>query len=155
MMLALAGLCCALTVAVAEERDPITEYSPRPVIDGRQFFTGNTVNAVAFLPVDPSEPHLAAPGSGSLLRIMFQAYLRPDGEALVRSWDARVGRYTPVSNQPWRLDGSTLCLAVPSFELREPLCFDVHLWGRNFAGHGVNANGMIKGDVKPGNGLTQ
>jgi hypothetical protein len=31
------------------------------------------------------------------------------------------------------------------------LCLEVHMWGTNFAGYGVNGgHGMVKGDVKPG-----
>jgi hypothetical protein len=155
MMFAVAALCCTLTIAAAEEGAPHSGYAPRPVIDARAFFTGNTLSAVAFIPREEDEQEADSPTSGALLRVMFQAYLRPDGGALVRAWDPRVGRYTPVASERWQLEGSALCLRVPFFNEPGPMCFDVHLWGRNFAGHGINANGMIKGDVKPGNVLAK
>ena len=49
---------------------------------------GNTVSAVMFL------PHDAPKGGGSLDRVMFQAYLRTDGSALIRRWDAARDAYT-------------------------------------------------------------
>lgn len=150
-------LCCAAmagTGVAAEEhghaRGPYP-YDPAEKVDPRPFFTGNTVSAVAYLPVAHPQAGPNATGASSLLTVMFQAFLRDDGTALVRSWDPQAARYTATAKQFWSLDGNTLCLAVPAFQRTDPLCLEVHIWGPNFAGYGVNgAHGMVQGDVKPG-----
>jgi hypothetical protein len=85
---------------------------------------------------------------------MFQAFLEPRGGALVRWWDTSADRYSRVSAQRWRLDGDTLCLAVPAFATAdEQACFVVNVWGPNFSGYSTDGRGLINGDVSPGNGL--
>jgi hypothetical protein len=159
MRLAVTTLLCCMAIAGGaigaeghggHERGPYP-YGPAEKIDPRQFFTGNTVAAVAYLPVAHPQPGPDATGASSLLTVMFRAFLRPDGTALVHSWDPRTASYTPTATQFWSLDGNTLCLSVPAFQRTDPLCLEVHIWGRNFAGYGVNgSHGMVKGDVKPG-----
>ena len=132
------------------ERGPFP-YAPVEKVDTKRFFTGNTMNAVAYVPSAQPQPGPNAIGASSLSTVMFQAYLREDGTALVRAWDPRSARYTPTAQQFWSVDGDTMCLAVPAFQRADPLCLEIHVWGLNFAGYGINGgHGMIKGDVKPG-----
>ncbi len=151
----LCGVLMATAAAATEaesKRGP-APYDPVERVDTRAFFTGRTVSAVAYLP--QSAPHSGPnnTGASSLLTVMFQAYLQSDGTALVRTWDPSANRYTAVTRQYWRIDGDTFCIAVPAFRQTEPMCLDIHVWGPNFAGTGVNANGMVKGDALPGNRL--
>ena len=161
MRLAVTTLLCCLALAGAagaaeehghggHERGPYP-YGPAEKVDARRFFTGGTVSAVAYLPNAQPQPGPNGSGASSLLTVMFQAFLRDDGTALVRSWDPQAARYTPTATQFWSIDGSTLCLAVPAFQRTDPLCLEVHVWGPNFAGYAVNgSHGMVQGDVKPG-----
>ena len=161
MRLAVTTLLCCLALmgpAIAaeeqghggHERGPYP-YGPAEKVDPRQFFTDGTVSAVAYLPNAQPQPGPNATGASSLLTVMFQAFLRGDGTALVRSWDPAAARYTPTATQFWSIDGSTLCIAVPAFQRTDPLCIEVHVWGPNFAGYAVNgSHGMVQGDVKPG-----
>lgn len=105
---------------------------------------GNTLNAVAYWP-NPANSR-----NGGLARVMVQAYLRPDGRALVRMWDAARGGYTAVSEREWNLKGSTLCLDLPN----ERFCADVHVWGPRISGMGMNPYAMLDGDLQPGNTVT-
>jgi hypothetical protein len=110
---------------------------------------GNTLSAVTFVPRPPG-----APGGGELSRIMLQAYLRGDGSALVRVWDGLRDAYTPPTDLPWALTGSTLCLdlpKVPHSAFPPSICADIHVWGPRIAGIGVKPYAMIDGDLQPGN----
>ena len=120
-------------------------------LDAAKDFADKTLSGVAFLP--QAVPQADTAGTPSLRTVMFQAYLRPDGSALVRSWDPVANRYTATDTRPWRGEGDTLCLTVPGFALPDALCVSLHVWGPEFAGTGVNHNGMIKGDVRPGSAL--
>jgi hypothetical protein len=111
-------------------------------LDAAKDLADKTLSGVAFIP----QPNNAS----SLKTVMFQAYLRPDGSALVRAWDTAANRYTPTDTRPWRGERDQLCLTVPAFGLPEPLCIQLHSWGVAFAGTGVNVNAMVKGDVRTG-----
>ncbi|MBV8535056.1 MAG: hypothetical protein JO128_05655 [Alphaproteobacteria bacterium] len=88
-------------------------------------------------------------GGGSLTRLMFQAYLRPDGSALARVWDVAADAYTRPVQSHWTVTGSQLCLAVPT--VSPTLCLDVHIWGPRIAGSSVAPYAMLDGDLKQGN----
>jgi hypothetical protein len=109
---------------------------------------GNTLSAVAFVPRAD-----ASSGGGSLLRLMFQAYLRPDGGAQLRVWDTVRNAYTAIEERRWSVSGSTLCIGVPRIGIEGALCTDVHIWGPRIAGTGVSGFAMLDGDLKPGNSL--
>lgn len=114
-------------------------------LDAAKDLADKTLSGVAFLPqVDKTS---------SLKTVMFQAYLRRDGSALVRAWDPAANRYSPTDTRPWRGDRDTLCLTVPAFALPEPLCVSLHSWGVAFAGTGINYQAMVKGDVRQGSAL--
>jgi len=105
---------------------------------------GQTLSAVAYL----SRP--AEHGGGSLTRLMFQAYLRPDGTALVRVWDVAADAYTRPAESHWNLTAPQLCLAVPP-AVSQTLCLDVHVWGPRIAGSSITPYAMLDGDLKQGN----
>jgi len=133
--LALAGLV-AMPVASAGAA------GAAPDLAGR--LAGNTLSAVAFAARDASR------GGGELDRLMFQAYLQPDGNALIRLWDTRLAAYAPAAWRRWSLSGSVLCLELP--RVAPPrICADVHVWGPRIAGVGAAPYAMIDGDLKPGN----
>jgi hypothetical protein len=110
---------------------------------------GNTLSAVIFL------PHEAPRGGGSLDRIMIQAFLRGDGSALVRRWDAAHDAYTAPGEGRWSIAGSTLCLDNRQLAAAPAICVDVHVWGQRIAGStaGPGRFAMLDGDIEPGNTL--
>lgn len=107
---------------------------------------GHTLNAVAYV--------FAPPGShqGGLARLMLQAYLAPGGRALVRVWDEGRDAYTPVAERGWSLEGSTLCIGLPTGEPSK-VCADVHVWGPRIAGMAIRPYVQLNGDLQPGDTL--
>lgn len=103
---------------------------------------GNTLSAVTFLP-----RKAGMPGGGELARVMIQAYLRPDGGAVVRVWDPSRGSYTVPAERRWTLSGTRLCIDSPYGWI----CADVHTWGPRIAGVSSHPYAMLDGDLKPGN----
>jgi hypothetical protein len=150
----LIALCGIVGAARAAEHDAHGAVGTGPNIDhldAAKDFADKTLSGVAFIP--QTTPQVGIAGTPGLKTVMFQAYLRPDGSALVRAWDPATNRYTPTDTRPWRGEGSTLCLAVPAFALPEPLCIALHSWGPAFGGSGVNYSAMVKGDVRQGSAL--
>jgi hypothetical protein len=128
----------------ARAAEPISvPVVPAPDLAAR--LIGNTLSVVAFIPRRPG-----GPGGGELSRLVVQAYLRPDGRALVRVWDPWHNGYTVPAERPWSLTGSTFCLDVPA-PGNGPMCAEVHVWGPRVAGFGSRPYAMIDGDLKPGN----
>jgi hypothetical protein len=117
-----------------------------PVVSPRQL-AGNTLSAVAFVARTPGMP-----GGGELARVVIQAYLRPDGTALVRAWDTARNAYTVPAERRWSLSGSTFCLDSPVSGANR-LCADIHIWGPRIAGVGAQPYAMLDGDLQPGNAL--
>jgi hypothetical protein len=141
-LMVLAVLLGAALPAVAANTDPL---------DAAKDLADKTLSGVAYIPQPTPQPGIE--GTPSLKTVMFQAYLRPDGSALVRAWDPATDRYTPIETRPWRGEGTTLCLTVPAFALPDALCVSLHAWGPEFGGTGVNHNAMVKGDVQQGSAL--
>ena len=135
------GLAAAASSGAAV---PARAAEPAPAAPGR--LAGNTLNAVAFVPQ-------TAPGRGELARIMLQAYLRPDGRALVRVWEPAHNRYSPAAERGWSLAGKTLCIELPAGAAVSSLCADVHVWGPRIAGIGTRPYAMLDGDLQPGNAI--
>jgi hypothetical protein len=106
---------------------------------------GKTLSAVVEVMHAPGAP------GGGLGRIMFQAYLRPGGSALVRVWDTARNAYTPASDRRWSLDDGTLCLDLP--RVSDKLCVVVHVWGPRIGGYGPRSFALLDGDLAPGNTL--
>lgn len=104
---------------------------------------GHTLSAVAYL--SRSADH----GGGSLTRLMFQAYLRPNGTALVRVWDVAADAYTKPAESHWTATAAQLCLGVPT--VSPTLCIDAHVWGPRIAGTSITPYAMLDGDLKQGN----
>ena len=117
-----------------------------PGVSVRQL-AGNTLSVVAFMARTPGMP-----GGGELTRVVIQAYLRPDGSALVRAWDAARDAYSVPAERHWSLTGSTFCLDSP-FAGANRLCADIHIWGPRVAGVGARPYAMLDGDLQPGNAL--
>jgi hypothetical protein len=141
-VLALAAFLGAAAPAAAANVD---------TLDAAKDLADKTLSGVAYIPQPTPQP--GTDGTPSLKTVMFQAYLRPDGSALVRAWDPAADRYTPTEARPWRGEGTTLCLTVPAFALPDALCVSLHAWGPEFGGTGINHNAMIKGDVRAGSAL--
>jgi len=114
-----------------------------------EVLTGKTLSAVLFL------PHETGGGGGSLDRVMFQAYLRPDGSALVRRWQPAQNAYSPVGERRWSVTGNRLCLDFPPNERVPHLCVEIHVWGPRIAGNttGPGQFAMLDGDIEPGNSI--
>lgn len=110
--------------------------------------TGNTLSAVLFL------PHKAA-GGGSLDRVVFQAYLRPDGSALMRRWQPAQNAYSPVAERRWSMTGDQLCLDFPPNERVPRTCVQIYVWGPRVAGNSTATGqfAMLDGDIEPGNSI--
>jgi len=132
---ALAALVLA-PVARAQDGDALSARLP-----------GNTVSAILFL------PHEGAAGE-VLDRVMFQAYLRTDGSALMRRWDGAHDAYTAPADGHWRVTGDTLCLAFPDMPGPE-ICIETHVWGPRIAGNtaGPGRFALLDGNIEPGNSL--
>jgi hypothetical protein len=109
----------------------------------------NTLAADMFL------PHAAPGGGGSLTRVMFQAYLRTNGTALIRRWDAPHDAYTTPAEAHWSVTGSTLCMNFPGLATTGDICIEVHVWGPRIAGNtaGTGPFALLDGNVEPGNSL--
>ncbi len=105
---------------------------------------GHTLSAVTYVPRRPGMP-----GGSELSRIVLQAYLDPNGGALVRVWDAARDRYSPAEWRRWSLSGSVLCIDTPYGRT----CADVHVWGPRIAGVGTHPYAMLDGDLQPGNAI--
>jgi hypothetical protein len=135
----LAALPLALVVGHATAAEP-------PAVSAGQL-AGSTLSAIAFVPRTAGMP-----GGGELARIMLQAYLAPDGRAVVRVWDTGRAAYTAPAERRWSLSGSTFCLDVPLAGPR-PICADIHIWGPRIAGVGAKPYAMLDGDLQPGNVL--
>lgn len=114
-----------------------------------QALTGNTLSGVFFI------PHDAPNGGGSLWRIMFQAFLRPDGSALIRRWDPAHDAYATTVQRRWTVSGTTLCLDFPGVGSDSQICVDAHVWGPRIAGNGTGSGrfALLDGDIEPGNSL--
>lgn len=104
---------------------------------------GHTLSAVIYLPA-PTESR-----RGDLERLMLQAYLQPDGGAMVRLWDTEADRYSVPVARRWSLSGSRLCIGLPAGEM----CVDVHVWGPRIDGIATGPYRMLVGDLRPGNAL--
>ncbi len=135
LLAALAALAIA-PAALAQDASPLTARLP-----------GNTVSAVLFL------PHEGSTGE-ALDRVMFQAYLRPDGSALMRRWDGGHDAYTAPADGRWSISGDTLCLSFPDFAGPE-ICVETHVWGPRIAGNtaGPGRFALLDGNIEPGNSL--
>ena len=123
----------------------VSAAEPPPVAANQ--LIGNTLNAVAFV-----QRTAGLPGGGELARIMLQAYLGPDGRALVRAWDPGRDAYTAPAERRWSLSGATFCLGLP-IGGSQPVCADIHIWGPRIAGVGVKPYAMLDGDLQPGDTL--
>ena len=87
--LTLALLLGAVAPAGAANTDPL---------DAAKDLADKTLSGVAYIPQPTPQPGIE--GTPSLKTVMFQAYLRPDGSALVRAWDPAANRYTPTDTRP-------------------------------------------------------
>ena len=108
---------------------------------------GNTLSAVIWVP----RPAAISSG-GALSRFMLQAYLRQDGTASVRVWDAARNAYTTTAERNWTGTGDKFCLDLPN-PAPGRICVDVHTWGPRIAGIGIAPYVMLDGDLRPGNAI--
>jgi hypothetical protein len=123
----------------------IAQEAQAPLADA---LTGNTLSAVLFL------PHAAA-GGGSLDRVVFQAYLRADGSALMRRWQPAQNAYSALAERRWSVSGNLLCLDFPPNERVPRTCVEIHVWGPRIAGNstGPGQFALLDGDIEPGNAI--
>ena len=108
---------------------------------------GNTLSAVIYV-----QRSLPPSGASALNRFMLQAYLRRDGSALVRVWDAAHNSYSRPVERKWDLSGNTLCLDAVGLGPGK-ICAIVHVWGPRIAGVGTTPYVLLEGDLKPGNAI--
>jgi hypothetical protein len=108
---------------------------------------GNTLSAVIWAPRSA-----ATSGGGALSRFMMQAYLRPDGTAVVRVWDAARNAYTLPVERNWAGSGSSFCLDLPN-PAPARICTEIHSWGPRIAGIGTAPYAMLDGDLRPGDAI--
>ena len=108
---------------------------------------GNTLNAVTWVPRSA-----ATSVGGTLSRFMLQAYLRQDGSASIRVWDAARNAFTKPVERIWTVSNSRLCLELPN-PAPARICADVHSWGPRIAGVGTAPFVMLDGDLRPGNAI--
>ncbi len=108
---------------------------------------GNTLSAVTWVPRSA-----ATSAGGTLSRFMLQAYLRPDGSASIRVWDAARNAFTKPVERNWTVSGSRLCLELPN-PAPARICAEVHSWGPRIAGVGTAPYVMLDGDLRPGNAI--
>lgn len=135
----LAGASALTAAGPLSAAEPI-EAPPLPIVTQ---LAGKTLSAVTYTST-PAGSH-----NGALARSMLQAYLRPDGRALVRTWDAARNNYTPAMERRWTLEGNRLCLEIGT----PPFCAEVHIWGARIAGLGELPYAMLDGDLRPGNAI--
>lgn len=143
---ALASLVAAVLFAAGAAGPGRAQEAAAP---GNATLAGNTLSAVLFL------PHEAA-GGGSLDRVVFQAFLRPDGTALIRRWMPARNAYTTPGEQRWSLaDNNTLCLDFPANAGVPRICVEIHVWGPRIAGNATGAGrfALLDGDIEPGNAI--
>jgi hypothetical protein len=143
MPLRVAVLLAFLPVAGSAALKSYAASDAAPGLVGR--LAGDTLNAVVYV----ARP-AAAPSEGGLRRFAVQAYLRPDGSALVRVWNPAEDAQTPAVERNWTLSGDRFCLGVP---IPGPgrICADIHIWGPRIAGVGTGPYVMVDGDLRPGN----
>src|SRR5271155_5671416 len=137
----------AVLLAILLSAAFVTAGSGAGAGSGLLTLAGNTLSAVTWVPRSA-----ATPGGGALSRFMLQAYLRADGSALIRIWDAARNAYTRPVERNWTLSGSRLCLDLPAPGPGR-VCAEVHGWGPRIAGIGTAPYVMLDGDLKPGNTL--
>ncbi|MBV9826753.1 MAG: hypothetical protein JO001_13925 [Alphaproteobacteria bacterium] len=119
-----------------------------PAVDPGQL-AGNTLSAVAFVPHSPGDP-----GGGELQRIMLQAYLAPNGGAVVRRWMPERNSYSVPVRAHWSLEDSKLCIDSVTAAGTAPLCATVHVWWPRIAGIGTQPYAMLDGDLQRGDIIT-
>ena len=132
------GLALAVALTTALGWAPAAEAAA----PGAPRLIGTTLSAVVFTRNPPS-------ADGELVRTMLQAYLRDDGSAIVRVWDADRDRYTQPVERPWSFSDGVLCLGLPAGRI----CVRVHRWGPRIAGFAVRPYAMLDGDVQTGNAI--
>jgi hypothetical protein len=141
----IAGLgFAALATLAAAGPGHAQEVLPVDKLNGA--LAGNTVSAVMFLPHEDQ-----------VQRVMFQAFLRPDGSELVRRWDPAHDAYTAPANAHWTLTGDTLCLVFPGLGGDPNICIETHVWGPRISGNtaGSGRFAMVNGDIEPGNSIAK
>jgi hypothetical protein len=133
--------CAALAFAVSALGD--APQTGAASLLPNESLAGHTLSAVIYLPAPPDSHR------GDLARLMVQAYLSPDGGALVRLWNTEADRYSVPATSRWSLSGSRLCIGLPSGET----CVDVHVWGPRIDGIATDPYRMLVGDLRPGNAI--
>jgi hypothetical protein len=139
------GICAvALAVALGSGTSAKGAGGPQKLVD---LLAGNTLSAVIWVP----QPALTSTG-GALSRFMLQAYLRPDGTASVRVWDAARNAYTTTVERNWTGSDNRLCLDLPN-PAPARICTEIHSWGPRIAGVGTAPYVMLDGDLRSGNAI--
>jgi hypothetical protein len=144
--LASVGIWAVVFAAALGSGGPSTKAASEPPKLG-DLLAGNTLSAVIYV-----QRSLLASGAGVLNRFVLQAYLRRDGSALVRVWDAAHNSYSRPVERKWDLSGNALCLDVAGPGPGK-ICANVHVWGPRIAGIGTTPYVLLDGDLKPGNAV--
>ena len=136
------AVAIGVMLAAAGALPPPQERLPQPPPLTREAFVGHTLSAVTFGPG----------GKGKTVdAVMWQAFLQPDGGAVMRRWDTGRNAYAPAVRTTWELRGERFCLGQSPSGASGPACVDLHGWGTTLHGIGADGRSMVKGDLKPGN----
>ena len=138
---------CIVALAVALGSGGASAKGANGALRLEDLLPGNTLSAVIWVP----RPAAISTG-GALSRFLLQAYLRQDGTASVRVWDAARNAYTTTVERNWTGAGDKLCLDLPN-PAPARICVEVHSWGPRIAGVGTAPYVMLDGDVRPGNAI--
>lgn len=123
---------------------------PDPHIDVKSTFSGSTISAQVYRSFP--KPTVKAGGASSADKMIFQAWLRDDGGARVRLWDADTGAWRATADERWTVEGDLFCLSAGSLGIGAPrLCLDTLIWGQVFSASGPKGEYLVKGNWKKGN----
>ena len=134
--LAAFGIVLASAGALPPPQDRV---EPHPALS-RDAFAGHTLSAVTFG---------RGQGGASVEAVMWQAYLRADGQAVIRRWDTARNAYSPPQRSTWELKGERFCLGLSPTGAAGQECADLHGWGTTLAGIAADGRAMVKGAPEP------
>ncbi len=129
--------------------DP-NKLQPDAHVDVKATFAGSTISALVYRSF--SKPAVKAGGASTAENLLFEAWLKEDGAARVRRWDADTGAWRPAANETWTVEGDVFCLSATSLAVGMPrLCLDTIIWGQVFSASGPKGEFLVKGNWKKGN----
>lgn len=118
---------------------------PDPHVDVKSTFAGSTISALVYRSFP--KPTVRAGGASSADKMIFEAWLKDDGAARVRLWDADTGAWRATASETWTVQGDLFCLSAASLGIGMPrLCLDTLIWGQVFSASGPKGEFIAKGN---------